>query len=221
MSSTQRFFITGTDTGIGKTYTTCALLRALQRQGKTEMGIKPILTGEEVNGNGWEKSDTVALMENSSVKLPIATITPFIFALPTTPHIASTKAKRPPLTVREVMQACDSALVYDVDVILIEGMGGWQVELNQNESMSDLAAAFNCPIILVIGMRLGCMNHALLTVESILAKGLSLHGWIANQIDPEFAYTEEYLETFRCRIPAPMLGYLPYQATSFTLSQVL
>ena len=90
--------------------------------------------------------------------------------------------------ITDVLKACEPALKREVDVILIEGIGGWQVELNQQESMADLAAAFNCPIIMVIGMRLGCMNHALLTAESILAKGLRLQGWIANQIDPDFEH---------------------------------
>lgn len=205
--SGKRYFITGTDTGVGKTFVTCTLLRALQQQGKSAIGIKPILTGAE----SAEHSDTLALMQHNSLKLPESVITPYTFSLPTSPHIAAAKAQQT-IHAHEIVQTCQPALSQAVDVILIEGVGGWRVPINEHETIAELASAFNCPIILVIGMRLGCLNHALLTAEAIQADGLTLAGWIANQIDPTFTFTEEYLSTFAARINAPMLGHIAHNA---------
>lgn len=202
---TKNFFVTGTDTGIGKTYATCNLLLNLQSQGKSAIGIKPLLTG-----NQELYTDTLALMQHNSMPLPQEIITPFSYREPTSPHIAAKLEGKSP-TVTEIMQACQPAFNLPVDVVLVEGVGGWQVPLNNQESLADLAVAFGFPVILVVGIRLGCINHALLTAAAIAATGLQLVGWIANQIDPEFSFIPDYLATIKSRIPAPLLAYLPHR----------
>jgi dethiobiotin synthetase len=208
--SHSRYFITGTDTGIGKTFVTCALLRALQQQGKTAIGIKPILTGTE----NAEDSDTLLLMQHHNSKpLPESMITPFSFPLATSPHIAAAKVQQT-IQAAAVVKACQPALSQDVDMVLIEGVGGWRVPLNEHETIADLAAAFACPIILVVGLRLGCLNHALLTAEAIKSDGRVLAGWVANQIDPTFSFLDEYLATLTTNIHAPLLGQIAYQSNA-------
>lgn len=202
-----RYFITGTDTGIGKTFVTCQLLHAVQRQNKTAIAIKPILAGIE----NPEHSDTVMLALHSSLQLPSTLITPCMLPLPTSPHIAAAKAGQN-IKIAELVKACQPALTQAVDTVLIEGAGGWRVPLNAHETVADLAAAFACPVILVVGMRLGCLNHALLTAAAIQADGLTLAGWVANQIDPAFTFYADYLATLTARIPAPLLAEVAYQS---------
>lgn len=199
----KHFFITGTDTGVGKTYATCELLKQFQGKDKTAIAIKPIQCGD------IENSDTALLMQHNSVALSKENVTPYTFKLPTSPHIASVYEKTP-LTAESIVNACQPALAQDVDVVLIEGTGGWSVPINEFETMADVAKQFDCPVILVVGLRLGCLNHALLTVEAIKAKGIPLHGWIANQIDPKFSFEPEYLNTLKSAIPSQYLAYIPF-----------
>lgn len=206
----KSYFITGTDTGIGKTYVTCQLLRELQKQNQTAIAIKPLYCGAHA-----EDSDVALLMKHNSIALPQNIVNPYSFELPTSPHIAS-KHEGISITADDVVNACQPALEQDVDVVLIEGIGGWIVPINDNETTVDIAKKLKCPVILVVGIRLGCLNHALLTAEAIKAQNIPLAGWIANQIDPNFAFEEEYLATLTAKIPAPMLGYVGYgEATSF------
>ena len=206
----KKFFITGTDTSIGKTFSTCRLLRHLQQQQLSAIGIKPLLTG-----SAELHTDTHALLAHNSIQLPTEIITPYSFSAPTSPHIAARQENKT-LSVHEIVQACQPALQQPVDIILIEGVGGWFVPLNAIETLADLAIAFNYPVILVVGLRLGCLNHALLTAAAIQQTALPFAGWIANQMDPDFAYAEEYLQTLQTHIPAPLLASIPYQNRSAT-----
>ncbi len=199
----KHFFIAGTDTGIGKTYATCELLKQFQSKNKTAIGIKPVQCGD------LENSDTALLMKHNSVSLSKEIVNPYVLKLPTSPHIAAAY-ENVSLTAEGIVNACQPALAQDVDVVLIEGAGGWIVPINDYETMADVAKKFDCPVILVVGLRLGCLNHALLTVEAIKAKGIPLHGWIANQIDPKFSFEPEYLNTLKSAIPSQYLAYIPF-----------
>lgn len=204
----NRYFITGTDTGIGKTYITCQLLRALQQQNKTAIGIKPLLAGTDAT-----PSDTELLMQHNSVPLNKSIITPISFTLPTSPHIAAEKEKKK-IDVAYILQQSEPALSQAVDIVLMEGIGGWQVPLNDHETTADLAKAFAAPVILVIGIRLGCLNHALLTAQAIQSSGLMLAGWVANQIDPSFTFYNDYIASLNKRIDAPCLGEVNFLNTN-------
>jgi dethiobiotin synthetase len=199
------YFVTGTDTGIGKTYVTCQLLRQLQKENKTAIGIKPIQSGPLT-----EDADVALLMKHNSIALPQNVINPYTFDLATSPHIAA-KHQGITITADEVVSACQPVLEQKVDVVLIEGIGGWNVPINDTETTVDIAKKLKCPVILVVGLRLGCLNHALLPADAIKAQNIPLAGWVANQIDPNFAFEQEYLASLKSRILAPMLMYVNYR----------
>ncbi|MBK8970295.1 MAG: dethiobiotin synthase [Hahellaceae bacterium] len=212
-----QFFITGTDTEVGKTFVTSAMLAKLSGEGLRTLGLKPVAAGAEsrageTNNEGRYNEDALSLMAYASVKIPYAQVNPVLLSEPIAPHIAARSEGRS-LSVSRLVGFCRGTLMTPHDVAFVEGAGGWLVPLNATETLADLAQALAMPVILVVGMRLGCINHALLTVASIQRQGLRLAGWIANASGP--APMREYdanLETLVARIPAPLLGNLPWGA---------
>lgn len=199
------FFVTGTDTDTGKTHVTSALLHATRRLGWTAVGMKPIAAGIEDDGHN---GDVVRLMAASSITPPLDWVTPFLYAPFIAPHIAAREAGRP-IEIKVIQQALERLQTL-ADVVWVEGVGGFRVPLDECYDTADLARILALPVVLVVGMRLGCLNHALLTAEAISRQGLALAGWIANRVDPSMAYFEENLDTLRARLDAPLLGVIPH-----------
>jgi len=179
----QAFFITGTDTGIGKTYVACKLIQQYVAQGYKVVGMKPVAAGCELINGEWVNDDVVKLEAASNVKAPRKLTNPYSFKEPIAPHIAAELAGEA-IDITVIQQAFD-ALSELADIVIVEGAGGFLVPLNDTETMADLAGILNIPIILVVGIRLGCINHALLTAQAIQARNVSLTGWIANPIEPK------------------------------------
>lgn len=205
---TQHYFITGTDTGVGKTRIAAGLLQAATASGLSTLGLKPVAAGCEVHGEQRINDDARRLQTAASVKLSFAEINPAALLEPLAPHIAA-EHEGVELSMHELATHCQ-ALLNRADFVIVEGAGGWQVPLNATETMASLAQALELPVILVVGMRLGCINHALLTVAAIERTGLRLAGWVANSIDPDMAAASENTATLTRRIPAPMLGQVPW-----------
>lgn len=206
---TPGLFITGTDTGIGKTAVALGLMAAFQKNGLTVAGMKPVSAGCELTEKGLRNEDAVLLMNQASVELPYDLINPYAFKSAVAPHIAAEQVgvemQIEPLVAgfNNIKQQCD--------IVLVEGAGGWLVPLNKNESMADVAKSMDLKIILVVGMRLGCLSHALLTQNSIKQTGLIFAGWVANYVTPDFPSSEENLQTLKGRLYAPLLGTIPYK----------
>lgn len=202
-------FIAGTDTDIGKTYITTGLLRAFQRDHYSALGIKPVASGCHNENNTLRNSDALALQAASSITLPYDKINPFAFAPAIAPHIAADQAEKK-LSVNTLVDASRYALDYPADICLIEGAGGWDVPLNRHETLADFAKHLAVPVLLVVGIRLGCINHALLTYRAIKADNIPLLGWIANIIDPNLPYLPECIQSITERIPEPCFGIVEF-----------
>ncbi len=185
----QAFFITGTDTGVGKTHVACKLIADYVAQGYKVVAMKPVAAGEDFVDGAWVNDDVLKLEAASNVKAPRELINPYSFKPAIAPHIAAEKAG---VTIEiSVIKQAFAALTKLADIVIVEGAGGFLVPLNDTETMADLAIALNIPTILVVGMKLGCINHTLLTIEAIEARNLSLHGWVANKIVPDMPYYDE------------------------------
>ncbi len=198
------FFVTGTDTGIGKTTVSCALLHAFAAQGKKVVGMKPIAAGSE-NGQ-WP--DVEQLFAAGNVDVPRQKINPYAFDPPIAPHIA---AQQVGMEIDlSVIHRAYQELSTTADIVIVEGVGGFLVPVNRHQTGADLAKTLNLPVILVVGMRLGCLNHALLTAQAIKAAGLSLAGWVANCIDPDILMLTENIATLEQRLDCPLLGVVPF-----------
>ena len=206
---TQAYFITGTDTDAGKTTISAGLLCAAKQQQRSTLAMKPVASGCEITEQGLRNSDALALIAQSTVKLPYAQINPYTFAPAIAPHIAADEAGVE-LSVDDLYQAAQVVLQHRADFTLIEGAGGWRVPISNTEFLSDFAIALNVPVILVVGVKLGCINHALLTVEAIRNDGLELAGWVANVIDPDCARLAENIEYLKQHIAAPCLAEVPH-----------
>lgn len=204
------FFVTGTDTGIGKTLIACALLRAFARRGLRAVGMKPVAAGAERTATGWVNEDVAALRAAGNVDAPTATINPYCFEPPVAPHLAAGEAGVE-IDSGEIAR-CYGALQTQADVVVVEGAGGFLVPLSAAEDMGTLAERLALPIILVVGMRLGCINHALLTAEAIGARGLVLAGWVANHVDPGMARADANVAALSARLATPLLARVPYGA---------
>lgn len=203
------YFITGTDTDAGKTSIAAGLLCAAQQQQRSTLAMKPVASGCALSDEGLRNADALALMAQSSVQLPYSEVNPYAFAPAIAPHIAAQEAGVA-LSVNDLQRAAQRILQAQADFTLIEGAGGWRVPISDTEYLSDLAIALQLPVILVVGVKLGCINHALLSAQAILADGLELAGWIANVVDPDCARLEENLATLETLMPAPCLAKVPY-----------
>jgi dethiobiotin synthetase len=196
------FFVTGTDTGVGKTVISAGLTRALVGRGLRVAVMKPVASGSEATAAGLRNSDALTLMAAANVTAPYDVVNPYCFLPPISPHIAA----------REAGVAIDLALLRErfqslaaaADCVIVEGAGGWLAPIGDSTAMADLAAALGLPVLLVVGLRLGCLNHALLTRESLDARGAAFAGWIANAIEPDFERAAENLATLTSRLGEPL-----------------
>ena len=201
------FFITGTDTGVGKTWMSAALIHTLAARGYRVAGMKPLACGGHPGAAGWRHEDAELLMRYASVALPYETVNPYLLREATAPHIAAVP-QGVQLSAAALHEAC-TALEEPVDYLVIEGVGGWEVPLNDAETTAHFARSLGLPVILVVGMRLGCLNHALLTSDAIARQKLHLAGWIANIIDPAMLRLQENIAALEERLPGPRLGAVP------------
>lgn len=201
-------FVTGTDTGVGKTLVSCALLHAYAAAGRIAVGMKPVAAGCEETQEGLCCEDVTLLRQASSVQAPLELVNPYAFLPPVSPHIAAGEAGQV-IDLEHIRRAYD-ALAGIADQVVVEGVGGFRVPLGKHADTADLARLLSLPVVLVVGMRLGCLNHALLAAESILSRGLRLAGWVANRIDPGMARVEANLESLQQRLDAPLLGVVAH-----------
>ncbi len=211
-SASHSFFITGTDTEIGKTFVSAALLHAFNAHGLRTAAMKPIAAGAEYRDGIWFNEDACQLAEAANVHLSTEIATPYLLAEPAAPHIAAAQ-QGVMLNIGSIVD-CHAKALQTADVVIVEGVGGFRVPLNATQDTADLALALNLPVVLVVGMRLGCLNHALLTAEAIAARGLTLAGWVANQIDPKMRYLHENIDQLQLYLSqhyqAPLLGIVPH-----------
>ena len=199
--SARGYFVTGTDTGVGKTRVAVALIHVLRAQGLRVAAMKPVSAGSKP---GELNEDVVALLQAINVEVDVSDVNPYAFTEPVAPHIAAHQAG---VTVElSVIVEAYSRLAAQADVVVVEGAGGWRVPLNEHEDMADLAKCLGLPVVLVVGLRLGCLNHAVLTADSILGRQVAWAGWVGNHIDPEMAQQTTNLAELRSRLPAPCLG---------------
>lgn len=201
-------FVTGTDTGVGKTRVAAALCRAFAGRGLRVAAMKPVASGCTETPQGLRNDDALALLGAMNVRAHYAEVNPYAFAPAIAPHIAAREAG---VDIDfGVLDRAYERLRLQSEVLIVEGAGGWLAPLDAGRGFADLAARWQMDVVLVVGMRLGCLNHALLTVESIERRGLRLRGWVANCIDPGFERLEENLSTLRNRISAPCLGFFSF-----------
>lgn len=202
------FFIAGTDTGVGKTHATCALLHAARARNLQACGMKPVASGSAPTAEGLRNDDALALQAASSAPMPYEWINPVALREPLSPHLA---AAHEGVEIRLAPLREAFLRLRDMhDVVMVEGVGGWLVPLSRGLLASDIARQWQLPVILVVGLRLGCLNHALLSARAIATDGCRLVGWIGNLIDPAMDVVEENLATLRQLLPAPCLGVLPH-----------
>lgn len=204
-------FITGTDTGIGKSLASASLLRALQAQGVRALGMKPVASGCALTSQGLRNDDAELLRTHSSGAPDYALVNPYALPEAIAPHLAAAHSGVE-ILIEPIAEAF-AELSATAQCVVVEGVGGWAVPLSETLMQADLVRALRLPVMLVVGLRLGCLNHALLSAHAIAADGCALLGWIANRIDPDMACAEENLATLRARLPAPSLGVLPHTRT--------
>jgi dethiobiotin synthetase len=206
MSVAQGYFITGTDTHVGKTWVTVALMRMFKQQGLSVAGMKPVAAGCEWQQGQWKNEDALLIQEHASVNLPYQQINPYAFKLPLSPHLACEGT-----TVDiNVLQENLKKLKQQVDVVLVEGAGGWFSPLGETFNNAYLAEAMQLPIIMVVAIRLGCINHALLTWLAIQASAVECAGWVAVKIDNQMLQADENIQYLQKHINAPLVGVLPH-----------
>lgn len=209
--SGKAYFITGTDTDVGKTHVSCALLTAARQRGLRTAALKPVAAGVEPGSD--YNADALALQQVCSEPLGLEALNPVCLHQAIAPHLAAQEAGTA-LSVQSLLEPCRAVLERPTDLSLVEGAGGWLVPLNAHETLADLAVALRLPVILVVGMRLGCLNHALLSAAAIRASGLPLKGWIANHIAPDMPMAQENVATLATMLAEPLLGVIPYQSGS-------
>lgn len=190
MNLHKTYFVTGTDTGIGKTYVTQKIMQRLKAQGKSVLGLKPIACGSDSKGN----EDALVYLHENSLRLPYEVINPFLFQAPVSPHLAS-RLEDKVLYAEKIAARMQGVLATEVDHIFLEGAGGVHSPINNQETVLDVMKALDLPVILVVGLRLGCLNHAFLSMQALKAAGLRVGTWVPNLIDPQMARVEENVET--------------------------
>ena len=207
--SVEGYFVTGTDTGVGKTLVSCTLMFDLRRRHKRVVGMKPVAAGTIATPHGDDNEDVLALRAAATVTVPRELDNPYCLPLPMSPHLAAHAAG-------VQIDICELGRRYRelaslADAVVVEGAGGFLVPLSDTHTGADLAQALDLPVLLVVGLRLGCLNHALLTQEAIRSRGLRLAGWVANRVDPAMLAVDENIATLRDRIDAPLWAELPHQ----------
>ena len=204
----QAYFVTGTDTEVGKTTIAAGLLHAARLHGLSTAAAKPVASGCVSTAQGLRNDDALALLAQCSLPLRYEEVNPLAFEPAIAPHLAAREVGVV-LDVASLYQSVRGVLDKGADFSLVEGAGGWRVPLSGAQTLSDLAVALGLPVILVVGVRLGCINHAVLSAEAIARDGLPLAGWVANIIEPQTSRLEENLATLAERLPAPCLGHVP------------
>ncbi len=202
----KHVFVTGTDTEVGKTRITTGLMAVLQQQGLKVAGMKPIASGCDWIAGEWQNEDALAMIAQSNVSLPYSVVNPYAFEPAIAPHIAASRVNNE-VSISEIKQQFVQ-IKSEADAVVVEGAGGWLVPLNQTETMADLAVALDLPVVLVVAIKLGCINHALLSIESIQDRGLRIAGWVANHLDTQ-RESAEIIDTLKQHIAAPCLGVVP------------
>jgi dethiobiotin synthetase len=207
---TRGYFITGTDTGVGKTRVSLALMQLLQKQGHVVTGMKPVASGCRSTPAGLVNDDALQLQAQASFTVPYEQVNPYAFEPPIAPHLAA-KAQGVRIDPDVIGHAL-KVLTQAADRVVVEGVGGWLVPIDETRTMADVAAALELPVIMVVGIRLGCLNHALLTAAAIQAAPVSFAGWVANRMDPDCEAVEENILALQERLAVPRLAELPYCA---------
>ncbi len=205
----RTFFVTGTDTGVGKTLVTAGLLHAARQQQLTTLAMKPLAAGCEATPEGLRNEDALALQAAMTVELDYEQVNPVALAEPIAPHLAAADLGRR-LSLDRLVGFCRGTLMNKADLRLIEGAGGWRMPLNERETLAGLPQALDIPVILVVGVRLGCLNHAFLTQEAIMRDGVKIAGWVASQVEADMPALAGNLETLRGALAAPCLGEVPF-----------
>ena len=208
----KRLFISGTDTEIGKTWVASALIRHLVVAGYRVAGMKPVASGCEVTDAGLRNDDALRLIAESNVKLPYELVKPFAYEPAIAPHIAAREVGQ----LIDIEKISELAKTIEADYLVVEGVGGWCVPLGETSMLAELAKATADEVIIVVGMRLGCINHALLTAAQVKTDGMLLKGWIANHVDPEMVVQSEKIATLQSLMPGPLLGVLPWDDSCST-----
>ncbi len=206
MKTGNNFFITGTDTGVGKTWATLALMHYFKQQGYSVLGMKPVAAGSDWDGQQFKNEDAVLLQEYSSTPLDYKEINPYAFEMPVAPHLAI----RQNVIKLNVMVNAYQNLKEKAEIVIVEGAGGWSVPLNAEEDMADLVRALEIPVIMVVAIKLGCINHARLTLRQIESDGIQCAGWFAMCLDPDMLLIEENIASIKDRVSIPLLGVFPY-----------
>jgi len=202
----KSFFITGTDTGAGKTWSTLVLMHYFKQQGLSVIGMKPVAAGCEWIDEQLKNEDALLLQQHSSIKLAYEEINPYAFEEPVSPHLAGVGN---PVQFDVLLQAYEK-LKNKADVVIVEGAGGWLAPLNEKNDIADFAIALDIPVIAVVAIRLGCINHARLTIQSIQQSKVNCAGWLAVCIDPDMDKQTENIETLQKKLAVPLLGVIPY-----------
>lgn len=203
----KAYFITGTDTNVGKTWATIALMRYFKSRGKLVAGMKPVASGCLIQDGQLKNEDALLIQENASVLIDYDLINPYAYEQPVSPHIAGVKN---PVKLDQ-LAARFELLKNMADIVVVEGAGGWYTPLNEREAVSDLAKALALPVIMVVAIRLGCINHARLTYQAIKQSGENCVGWIAVCTDPDLLSGDENIQTIKTVLDVPLLGVLPYR----------
>ena len=206
----QGYFVTGTDTEVGKTWVSVGLITLLKQQGLRVAGMKPVSAGCSVTAEGLRNDDALWLQRHANVDLAYDEVNPYALLPPIAPHIAAAEIGMC-IDIQQLQDVFDT-MAGRADQVIVEGAGGWRVPLNERQTMADLAQALGLPVILVVGIRLGCINHALLSADAIALSGLPLAGWVANRVDRDCRAADENIEAIAQRVGAPLLGAIPYMA---------
>ncbi len=201
-------FITGTDTHVGKTRVSVGLLEWFKQRGATVLGMKPVASGCEKSFGQLRNADALLLQENASFRVDYELINPYAFEPAIAPHLAANQLGCA-IEMNLILQRY-GLLAEQADLIVVEGVGGWQVPFSDDYGVGDLAHRLNLPVIIVVGLRLGCLNHALLTFAAVQSSGCEILGWVANQLDPGFRYLEENVATLDKKLAAPMLAMVSF-----------
>lgn len=212
----KSFFITGTDTEVGKTHISSLLLKLIGQYKHRALGFKPIAAGAELAFDQLVNEDALTLIESSNVNVPYALVNPFVFAEPIAPHIAA-KLNHATINVSGLSAAYRAIKAVEADYLLVEGAGGWALPINDEEYLYDFVVKENLPVILVVGLKLGCLNHALLTAAHMKLLGINCIGWIANHVDANMLMQQENIQSLKQRLPMPLLAIAPFNKEKPTL----